>query len=227
MKKNGYTGNKSPSGLFPKIIGTFPAHKVYIEGFAGSYQIGRKKKPAKLNIAVELNYTMANADKFGYPPGTVVIPGCMISWLDEFKYLGKDALIYLDPPYIISERRSKKALYECELTDEQHVELLTKLKECRCHVAISHYRCDLYDATLTGWYRIDMIVYYHGKKVTESLYMNYPPEGELHETTFVGKNKTDRQRIKRKAQRWVNMLLDMPPQERQHILNEISRQLLT
>ncbi|MDF2449419.1 MAG: methylase [Bacteroidota bacterium] len=225
MKTKGYTGNKSPTGLFPKIINTFPPHKVYIEGFAGSYQIGRKKKPAKLNIAVELSSTLAGADKNNYPSGVVVVNDCMISLLDDFKHCSKDTLIYLDPPYIINDRLGKKALYEYELTDDQHRQLLNKLKECRSHVAISHYRSCLYDEILHDWYRIDMQVSYHGKIVTECLYMNYPPAVKLHETTYTGKNKTDRQRIKRKADRWVKMLKKMPPHERQHVLETIIEQL--
>ena len=70
-----------------------------------------------------------------------------------------------------------------------------------------------------------MKVSYHGNVVTESLYMNYAPAEKLHETTFTGTDKTDRQRIKRKAQRWVKMLKEMPPNERQTVLEAINRDL--
>jgi hypothetical protein len=214
-----YTGNKSPSSLFPKIINSFPAHRVYWELFAGSAQILRKKKAAQMNVAVELDPITITG--YGYPTGTAVINTCAISLLDDLKHLGMEHLIYLDPPYLIEERLSGKLFYNFELTTEQHIELLTKLKQCRCFVAISHYRCALYDEMLKDWYRVDMKVSYHGNVVTESLYMNYPPAVQRHETTFVGKNKTQRQQIKRKAARWVKMLQSMSAEERQHILETI------
>ncbi len=51
--------------------------------------------------------------------------------------------------------------------------------------------------------------------------MNYPAAGQLHETTFVGKNKMDRQRIKRKAANLRRTLLAMPEHERQAVFNVI------
>jgi len=212
-----YIGNKSPSSLYPKIINQFPAHKVYWELFAGSAQILRKKKPAKLNVVCEKDLLT------DYPTWTVVVHGCAISMLDELCYLGKDHLIYLDPPYIIKERREQKKLYKYELTDQEHSALIEKLLRCRCYIAISHYPCETYDVLLQhGWRRLDMKVSYRGTVVTESLYMNYPAAGQLHETTFVGKNKTERQRIKRAATNLRNRLLDMPENERQAILDAIS-----
>ncbi len=128
-----YRGNKSPSSLYPKIINEFPAHNVYWELFAGSAQILRKKKPAKLNIVCEKDLLT------GYPSGTVVLHGCAMALLDELQYLGSDHLVYLDPPYIIKERKNKRRLYKYELTDQDHTELIAKLLLCRCYVAISHY----------------------------------------------------------------------------------------
>ncbi len=212
-----YIGNKSPSSLYPKIINQFPAHKVYWELFAGSAQILRKKKPARLNIVCE------KEELNNYPPGTVVLHACAISLLDDLQYLNRDHLIYLDPPYIIKERRKQKKLYKYELTDQDHAELIAKLIHCRCYIAISHYPCKEYDALLQhGWRRIDMKVSYRGTVVTESLYMNYATAGKLHETTFVGINKTDRQRIKRKARNLRRILLEMQENERQTVLEEIA-----
>lgn len=219
-----YPGNKSPTTLFPKIIGSFPAHEVYWELFLGSGEISKKKKPAKLNIGVELDLTTIDQFKNIYPSGTVVINTCAISLLDDLKHLGKKHLIYADPPYIIEDRRAKKALYGCELTLDQHKTMLNKFLECRSFVVISHYQSSLYDEMLLskGWYRVDIPACYHGKKVTEAIYMNFPPAEKLHETTFVGKNKTQRQAIKRKGERWIKNLLKMQADERQYVLERIA-----
>jgi DNA adenine methylase len=215
-----YRGNKSPTSLYPKIIGTFPPHKIYWELFAGTGQILLKKKAAQINIVVDINDALVHEDKNVYPAGTVVINNCAISLLADLQHLGKDHLIYLDPPYIISSRLQKRAIYKHELTDDQHRQLLLLLLACRSNVAISHYRHKLYDQILKGWHRLDMKVSYRGSVVTECLYMNYEP-GILHETTYTGKDKTDRQRIKRKGDRLVKKLLSLPIAERQSILEKV------
>jgi DNA adenine methylase len=63
-----------------------------------------------------------------------------------------DALFFVDPPYV-HETRDKSARYRHELTDAQHVELLTVLKSVRGRVMIAGYASDLYDDLLSGWTR--------------------------------------------------------------------------
>ncbi len=52
---------------------------------------------------------------------------------------------------------------------------------------------------------------------TEKLWYNYEID-RLHWASFAGKNFTDRQRIKRKAQRWANNYQALPQVERLAIL---------
>lgn len=64
----------------------------------------------------------------------------------------KDTVIYLDPPYVLSTRKSKKRyIHECE--DDFHTELLTAAKEAKhAFIAISGYENDLYNEILNGWH---------------------------------------------------------------------------
>ena len=69
---------------------------------------------------------------------------------------GEDTLIYLDPPYVQSTRGlgnpyDVKHKYRHELTDEDHVQLLTAARQCAGMVAISGYATELYRDLLTGW----------------------------------------------------------------------------
>lgn len=90
-----------------------------------------------------------------------------------------DTVQYLDPPYPHSTRASTD-LYEHELSDDQHRELLaTVLTLKHAKVAISSYPNAMYDYTLVGWRRLDKDVANHtagGKtkrRMCESLYVNW------------------------------------------------------
>lgn len=72
----------------------------------------------------------------------------------------KDTLFYLDPPYYPDSRVSQD-VYRHEMTHEQHASLLSKIKRCKGKVAISGYRCDLYDYELSEWNRCDVPVAAH------------------------------------------------------------------
>ncbi|HKJ76126.1 MAG TPA: DNA adenine methylase, partial [Gammaproteobacteria bacterium] len=57
---------------------------------------------------------------------------------------------------------------------------------------------------------------------TEALWLSFPAPLELHDYRFLGRDFTDRQRIKRKRARWRRRLQDMEPQERYAILAELA-----
>lgn len=62
-----------------------------------------------------------------------------------------EVFCYLDPTYHPDCRTAKGAYDEDEMTPEQHESLLNLITQCRCKVAISHYRHPLYEQRLTGW----------------------------------------------------------------------------
>lgn len=60
-----------------------------------------------------------------------------------------------------------------------------------------------------------------GQQAREWIWMNYPQPNRLHDYNFLGKDFTDRQRIKRKAARFRDKILRMDPLERAAILAAI------
>jgi DNA adenine methylase len=63
---------------------------------------------------------------------------------------GPETLFYLDPPYL-HETRTAREVYEHEMQEGDHRELLGVLRQCKGKVMLSGYPSQLYDATLAGW----------------------------------------------------------------------------
>jgi len=86
-------------------------------------------------------------------------------------------LHYVDPPYVHETRKTiigNKGVYNEEMTDDQHSDLVTSLKSLSGMVLLSGYRCDLYDDMLKDWRRVDISAMADGaKKRIESIWMNY------------------------------------------------------
>ncbi|MDN5503256.1 MAG: DNA adenine methylase [Comamonas sp.] len=65
-----------------------------------------------------------------------------------------DTLHFVDPPYVFGTRSLRNVVQGCyrhEMTDEQHLELLTVLKNLRGMVVLSGYPSDLYERELADW----------------------------------------------------------------------------
>ena len=62
-----------------------------------------------------------------------------------------DALIYVDPPYLMDTRKRKDHGYRFELTKRDHCELSESLHSVKGMVIISGYQCPLYDELYPDW----------------------------------------------------------------------------
>ena len=88
------------------------------------------------------------------------------------RYDTSDVFIYADPPYLHSTR--SKYLYKHEMTDQDHMDLLTALKRHPGKVLISGYDNDLYNQMLKGWRKETCRTRAEaGIARTEVLWMNY------------------------------------------------------
>lgn len=73
-----YPGGKAASGTYQQIINLIPPHRVYIEPFLGGGAIARAKRPAAINILIDLDPAAIAA--FGDSSGAIAIPG------DAYRY---------------------------------------------------------------------------------------------------------------------------------------------
>jgi DNA adenine methylase len=143
-----------------------------------------------------------------------------IEWLQKIgRLLPASTLVYCDPPYVHSTRKQVRPIYDHEMSDADHVKLLTALKSLNCMVMVSGYYSDLYAGELHSWCTATFTTTVRsGAQVTEHVWFNYLRPIELHDYRYLGKNFRERERIKRKMGRWKERLRRMPDLERQALL---------
>ena len=131
-------------------------------------------------------------------------------------------LVYCDPPYLMSTRRSGK-LYKHEFTDAQHRQLLRVIRKLPCMVMVSGYWSKEYAEALDGWSAIQyQAMTRGGRMATEWVWFNFPAPVALHDYRYLGQNFRERERIKRKKNRWTARLQKMPTLERQALLYAVN-----
>lgn len=215
-----WIGAKGGAGVFQTIINNMPPHSQYIEAFVGSGQVLMRKKPATSTIVIDADAAVCSC-WYGRP-GITVIHGDAVPWLERYA-LGEhpQTVLYCDPPYLMETRTCQRGYYEHEFaTKEEHERLLTVLNRMTIPVLISGYRAPLYDAMLQGekWRRIDYTVMTHRGERVESLWCNFPEPFALHDYRYLGRDYRERERIKRKKNRWLSKLRAMPTVERASIV---------
>ena len=211
-----YFGSKATSGLCQPIIALMPPHDTYIETHLGGGAIMRRKPPALRNIAIDLDPKALAAFDGDYPVEKV--QGCAHRFLATYDYRGRE-LVYCDPPYLHHTRTSGRR-YRFDYEERDHVELLELLKALPCSVILSGYPSRLYDELLGDWRTLELQVMNQGGVRTEKLWFNFTPD-RVHWPRYAGKNFTDRQRIKRKAENWAKRYQALPPAERLAVLSSL------
>lgn len=92
------------------------------------------------------------------------------------KFNHDNVLIYADPPYLMETRKGKQ--YRCEMTEQEHLELLEALKQHKGSVILSGYPSEMYDRELCGW----SVIYkasrnQNADQRTEALWCNFEVPG--------------------------------------------------
>jgi hypothetical protein len=146
-----------------------------------------------------------------------LLVGDALDFLHSYAFRG-DELVYCDPPYVRSTRRTRARLYRHEMDDRQHEGLLAILSRLPCAVMVSGYRSALYEQTLGDWRSIEFQAQTRGGPATEVVWMNYPPPTDLHEYTHLGSTFRERERQKRQQARWARKVATKPLLEQKALL---------
>jgi DNA adenine methylase len=220
-----YPGGKGGEGVYQTIINRMPPHRVYIEPFLGGGAIMRHKRPATLNIGIDADPEAVKAvARAGIAAngegGFHLEAGDGLALLRSYRFAG-DELVYCDPPYLFETRTGP--LYTCEFGDtDQHRQLLHILTALPCMVMISGYWSKLYAGRLRNWHSIKFQAMTRGgRPATEWLWCNFPEPVALHDYRHLGAGFRERERIKRKKQRWTSRLHRLPMLERHALLAAI------
>lgn len=224
MKNVTYLGSKAASGAYQAIIAHMPPHETYIESHLGSGAVMFYKPRAVQDIGIDVNDNALLLTRARWPQGEapqIHLKQCdAIDFLKQFDYATAGRVfVYADPPYL-HQTRTSLTRYRNEYTVEDHRQLIATLRAIPACVMISGYPSALYDELLGDWRTYEFTVMTRGGVRTEKIWMNYP-EGAAYSAAFAGKDYIDRQRIKRKAERWAKKYRALPASERLAILSEL------
>lgn len=213
-----YPGRKGAAGVCQHIISEIPNCKIFIDAMCGSGIVGSQVK-ADTVVFNDIDESIINKI---YPLGNDGI-----YWNEDYKKVvehfdkKQGVVFYFDPPYLLDTRYSQVPIYSFEWNEQDHIAFLEVVQKIKSAVIISHYPCSMYDVALSSWRKKEFQAMTHAGVRTEALYMNYKQPVLLQHWEHVGKNFTDRQRIKRKISRLINRLNNEAENERAAILSAV------
>lgn len=218
-----YPGSKNNSGILQFFINRIPYHKRYFELFVGTGALYYAKKPAEINILLDMNPDVVEAllRKDLHKEQTLVSNGSAIELMQRCKQsITRQDFIYLDPPYPMSTRAGRK-YYQHEMTDADHVQLLQTIQALDANIMISTRQNKLYEEYLKGWYKATHRIANRANVLDEIIYTNYPPPDILHQYDHLGDGYVDRQAKKRKRVRFMQKIQQLPDYERHMFIQEM------
>ena len=225
-----YNGGKNGSGTYQTIINQIPFHDIYIEPFLGSGAVYLNKFFAKISFLCDMVPAHRLPCFNQISPGDIFYNGDAITFLEisgnilqNYVTAGKKIFAYLDPPYPMSARSHQKKIYEYEMSDQDHIRLLTVARSLNFPVAISTYDNDIYSDMLSTWRKISFKSMTRAGMRTEILYMNYPIPAVLHDYRYIGKDFREREKYKLIKRNFLSKLNRMPAMVRNSILSDITR----
>lgn len=215
-----YPGGKGKT--FQHVINLMPPHEVYIETHLGGGAVLRHKRPAAQNIAIDIDDRALQAwtDVAGLE--VQLVHAQAEDFLTRHNFVGKEFL-YVDPPYL-PETRRRDRVYRYEYDANGHRKLLELLLTLPCMVMISGYGNPLYDELLTGWNKRTYRAKTHVEVREETLWFNYEPPFELHDSRYLGDTFRHRQSTKRRLERMKCKFDSMDPLERNAFMQWLNQQ---
>jgi DNA adenine methylase len=210
-----YPGGKGK--IYQQIINLLPQHATYIETHLGGGAILRHKKPSLTTIAIDRDPAVIEYWRHHFPSLASFIETDALEFLRSHQFNG-DEVVYCDPPYLPSTRRSSR-VYRYDYDRHDHDRLLELLRCLPCRVLLSGYPSQVYDAQLREWNTRTFAAKTHSGVRLEKLWFNYDPPKRLHDARYLGIDFRERQTFRRRTDRIRRRIASLSSQE-QHSLSE-------
>lgn len=220
-----YFGSKDAAGVVEWFLSLMPPHAVYIEAFLGGGALLRHKVPALRTIGIDADARVITAWQRADWPGVELIKCDALKWLASSELtLSADTLVYCDPPYLRSTRRSRKR-YRVEFDARAHASLLALLEQLPCSVMLSGYDSPLYRRVLADWEHHTRPAMTRGGPAIEHLWIRRSRNaGPGVAAGVTGKDFRERWRITKRVRRWCAKFAAMPDHERAAVLAALLRE---
>lgn len=221
MTMNKYVGNKDFSNVIHFLINRLPLSKRYFSLFHGSGGL------EKSSFTKEALFICAEKDpdckKYEDPTRSKIEYSDYKDLIEAFVFASED-FIFADPPYEFSTRTSGTKYYKYEFNTSDSIEFLEYMISLPCKIMITHPKCDLYDKYLKDWSKEEFSYMTRGGWFKDCAYMNYSRSDiELLNYNALGKDFTDRQRIKRQRANVVNKWKNFDPHIRKAIIKDLKK----
>jgi DNA adenine methylase len=235
--ESSYYGGKGGAGVWQTIVNRIPPHDCLVVPFAGHCAISRNIRPCGRLVLCDADGAVCRWWRKRLPDGAEIHNCDGVEFLRYHfgltaagvagssdagsggRVLGFESsrvVIYCDPPYhpetLLSENRYRHAF-----SADRHAELLRVLRLVPSRCLLSGYRHAMYDDVLSGWVRSDFQSMTRGGVRTESLWQNFAP-GELHDWRYFGRDKREREKLRRRELSAIGKLRAMPENERRRLL---------
>ncbi|MFL6438138.1 MAG: DNA adenine methylase [Terriglobales bacterium] len=207
------SGVKYPGGkgkTFPYLINLMPPHEIYVETHLGGGAVLRHKRPASLQIGIDIDAAVI-AKWHALNPLCDLVCADAVEYLNSSRF-GPNTLIYSDPPYMNSTRLRAR-VYRHDYSDADHQRLLECLKRQTCFVMISGYENEFYSRVLSDWNRVTFSSKTHLGNRIESVWLNYSIPARLHDHTWLGRGFREREQFKRRRARLKRRIDELPTAE--------------
>lgn len=216
-----YNGGKAGNGTYQNIINHIPKCSRFIDAMVGNAGIVSNLSLPAITVLNDIDPAIIARFNYKKSESVIIESLCVMDLIDKYDCNAGTTFFYFDPPYLKSSRKSQADLYRYEWTLQNHQAFLSRVLTVKSNCMISHYPCPLYDEALKNWHQFSFYSTTHKGQALERIYMNYPPPSLLQDNRYIGKDYIDRQRIKRKAKRFIHKLAALPHTERQSILHEV------
>lgn len=220
---NRYVGNKDFSNVIHFLINRLPKSKRYFSLFFGGGGLENSVYTADANFIC----SDKNTECKKFQTSSAMIEFFDYRYLIEQNVFTSEDFIFADPPYMFSTRSTGKKYYKYEFSTQDHIEFLNYMISLPCKIMITHPECDLYNEYLKNWNKEDLNYMSRNGWFKDTVWTNYNTSDiELLNYDCLGKDFTDRQRIKRQRNNIVNKFKKLDNHIRLAIIKELKENQL-